>query len=110
MSGFGLADLAGMIAARARSGDAGSYTVKLLTEGPARCAKKFGEEAVEAAIAAAAGDRAALTAEAADVLYHLLVMLESRGVSLGAVMAELERRTATGGLAEKASRMTGETT
>ena len=67
-------------------------------------ARKFGEEAVETLIAAVAGDDAALTAEASDVLYHLLVLLQSRGISLDAVMTELERRTRQSGLAEKATR------
>ena len=101
---FTLADLAKLIAERARSGDPGSYTAKLVGAGVAKCAKKFGEEAVEAAIAAVAEDDAALTAEAADVLYHLLVVLEARGVPLDSVMAELRTRTAQSGLAEKASR------
>jgi phosphoribosyl-ATP pyrophosphohydrolase len=105
---FTLADLAAIVADRARSSDANSYTAKLLAAGPAKCAKKFGEEAVEAALAAVAEDETALTSEAADVLYHLLVMLQSRGIALEAVMAELERRTAQGGLAEKASRRKGE--
>ena len=103
-SDFTLADLAGIVADRARSGDPGSYTAKLVGAGVGRCARKFGEEAVEAALAAVAEDDGALTAEAADVLYHLLVMLEVRGVPLDAVMAELERRTAQSGLAEKAAR------
>jgi phosphoribosyl-ATP pyrophosphohydrolase len=103
-SAFALADLAAIVADRARSGDPGSYTAKLLAGGPAKCAKKFGEEAFELAMAAVAEDGKAVTAEAADVLYHLLVLLEARGVSLAGVMAELERRTAQGGLAEKASR------
>ena len=105
---FSLADLARIVTTRARSGDPGSYTAKLVGAGVERTAKKFGEEAVEAALAAVAGSEAALTAEAADVLYHLLVMLEARGIELGAVMAELERRTAQSGLAEKASRPIGE--
>jgi len=105
---FTLADLAAIVADRARAGDPGSYTARLLAGGPAKCAKKFGEEAVEAALAAVSEDDRALTAEAADVLYHLLVMLAARGVPLEAVMAELARRTAQGGLAEKASRKTGE--
>jgi phosphoribosyl-ATP pyrophosphohydrolase len=105
MSDFSLADLAAIIAERARAGDpASSYTAKLIGEGVARCAKKFGEEAVEAALAAVTGDKAALTGEAADVLYHLLVMLTARGIALAEVMAELEKRTAASGLAEKASR------
>jgi phosphoribosyl-ATP pyrophosphohydrolase len=104
MTDFALADLAKIVADRGRSGDPGSYTAKLLGAGVERCAKKFGEEAVEAALAAVSGDGKALTAEAADVLYHLLVMLEAAGVGLDKVMAELERRTAQTGLAEKASR------
>jgi phosphoribosyl-ATP pyrophosphohydrolase len=103
-TGFTLGNLAAIIAERARSGDPGSYTAKLIGAGVGKCAKKFGEEAVEAALAAVAEDDAALTAEAADVLYHLLVMLEARGVPLQAVMTELETRTAQGGIAEKASR------
>ena len=103
-SDFSLADLAKIIAERAHSGDAGSYTAKLVGAGVGKCAKKVGEEAVEAALAAVAEDDAALTAEAADVLYHLLVMLEVRGIPLDAVMAELRKRTAQSGLAEKASR------
>jgi phosphoribosyl-ATP pyrophosphohydrolase len=104
MSKFSLSDLAKIVTERGRSGDAGSYTAKLIGEGVARTAKKFGEESFEAAIAAVSGDRKALTAEAADVLYHLLVMLEAGGVTLDEVMAELERRTSQTGLAEKASR------
>jgi phosphoribosyl-ATP pyrophosphohydrolase len=101
---FTLMDLAKIIAERARSSDASSYTAKLVGAGVGKCAKKFGEEAVEAALAAVSEDDAALTAEAADVLYHLLVMLEARSVPLDSVMAELESRTAQSGLAEKASR------
>jgi phosphoribosyl-ATP pyrophosphohydrolase len=104
MTDFTLNDLATIIAERARSGDPGSYTAKLVNAGVGRCAKKFGEEAVEAALAAVGEDDAALTAEAADVLYHLLVVLEARGVALDAVMAELKSRTAQSGLAEKAAR------
>jgi phosphoribosyl-ATP pyrophosphohydrolase len=101
---FTLADLAAIIADRAQSGDPGSYTARLIGGGVGRCAKKFGEEAIEAALAAVAEDDRALTGEAADVLYHLLVLLRARGVPLDDVMAELQRRTAEGGLAEKASR------
>ena len=105
MTDFTLADLAKIVATRARARDtAGSYTAKLLSEGVERCAKKFGEEAVEAALAAAVRDRKALTSEAADVLYHLLVMLQAGDVKLSAVMAELKRRTAQSGVAEKAQR------
>lgn len=81
-----------------------SWTAKLLAKGPAKCAEKFGEEAVEAIIEAVKGDRAALTAEAADVLYHLLVMLAARDVTLAEVFAELERREGRSGLDEKAAR------
>ena len=101
---FTLDDLARIIAARADAGAESSYTASLLAKGPQRCAKKFGEEAVELAIAAVGQDEAAVRAEAADVLYHLLVVLQSRGVALAEVMEELERRTAQSGLAEKASR------
>ncbi|MCP4384483.1 MAG: phosphoribosyl-ATP diphosphatase [Hyphomicrobiales bacterium] len=104
MTVFTLDDLAAIIAERARSGDSSSYTADLLQAGTRRCAKKFGEEAVEAVLAAVSEDEEALTAEAADVLYHLLVMLESRGIGLSSVLAELERRTAQSGKAEKASR------
>lgn len=106
MTAFTLADLARIVAERARAPAAESYTAKLLSDGPTRAAKKLGEEAVEAALAAVQGQKAELTAEAADVLYHLLVVLEGAGIPLEAVMAELERRTAQSGLAEKASRNT----
>jgi phosphoribosyl-ATP pyrophosphohydrolase len=104
MTGFSLADLARIVAERAKAPASESYTATLVAGGPARAAKKLGEEAVEAAIAAVQGDRAALTAEAADVLYHLLVVLAEAGIPLEAVMGELERRTAQSGLAEKAAR------
>ena len=101
---FTLPDLAALVAERAAASPDESYTAKLLAGGPARAAKKLGEEAVEAAIAAVQGDRAGLVSEAADVIYHLLVVLEGARVPLGEVMAELQRRTAQSGLAEKASR------
>jgi phosphoribosyl-ATP pyrophosphohydrolase len=101
---FTLDDLARTIAERAEAGAATSYTSGLLAKGPAHCAKKFGEEAVELVIAAAAQDEAAVRAEAADVLYHLLVVLKSRDVALPEVIGELERRTRQSGLEEKASR------
>jgi phosphoribosyl-ATP pyrophosphohydrolase len=100
MAEFTLEDLAKIVAARAASGDPASYTAKLARQGVAQCAKKLGEEAVEAAIAAVRGDREGLQAEAADVLYHLLVLLEVTGVPFGAVTAELGRRTAETGLEE----------
>ena len=96
--------LAATIAARRGADPATSWTAKLLAAGPEKAAEKFGEEAVEAVIEAVKGDRERLTAEAADVLYHLLVMLAARDVSLSDVMAELERREGTSGLDEKAAR------
>lgn len=99
-----LDDLATLIAARAAADPDTSWTAKLLAKGPEKCAEKFGEEAVEAIIEAVKGDSKALTSEAADVLFHLLVMLQSRGVALSDVMAELERRQGTSGIAEKAAR------
>jgi phosphoribosyl-ATP pyrophosphohydrolase len=105
MSDFTLNDLVAIIEARAEAGETGtSYTAKLLADGVERCARKFGEEAVEAVLAAVAGDDASLTGEAGDVLYHLLVMLKARNIPLDAVMTELEKRTRQSGLAEKAGR------
>lgn len=103
MTGFTLPDLARILAARAAASPEESYTARLVAD-PQRAAKKFGEEAVEAVIAAAADDRAALVSESADVLYHLLALLLARGVALDEVMAELEARTGRSGLAEKAAR------
>ena len=99
-----LETLAATIAARKGADPATSWTAKLLAAGPEKAAEKFGEEAVEAVIEAVRGDRERLTAEAADVLYHLLVMLAARDVALEDVLAELERREGTSGLAEKATR------
>lgn len=96
--------LARTITARKDADPESSWTAKLLARGPEKCAEKFGEEAVEAIIEAVKGDRDRLTAEAADVLYHLLVMLASRGVALEDVLAELDRREGTSGITEKASR------
>ncbi|WP_127903399.1 phosphoribosyl-ATP diphosphatase [Solirhodobacter olei] len=96
--------LAATIAARKSAAPDSSWTAKLLSLGPEKCAEKFGEEAVEAIIEAVKGDRARLTAEAADVLYHLLVMLAARDVTLADVEAELARREGTSGIAEKAAR------
>lgn len=81
-----------------------SWTAKLLAKGPEKCAEKFGEEAVEAIIAAVKNDRENLTYEAADVLYHMLVMLAARDVALDDVLGELARRQGLSGIAEKASR------
>lgn len=101
---FTLESLAKLIAERARTGGERSYTRKLLDAGPEQAAKKLGEEAVETAIAAVSGDKNAVVAESADLLYHLLVVLEARGIALSDVYAELERRTARSGLDEKESR------
>ena len=99
-----LTRLAATIAARREADPASSHTAAMLAKGPAKCAEKFGEEAIEAIVEAVKGDQARLTAEAADVLYHLLVMLEASGVPLDDVLAELARREGTSGIAEKASR------
>ena len=99
-----LNDLAETIAARKGADPDSSWTAKLLSKGPEKCAEKFGEEAIEAIIEAVKGDKAGLTAEAADVLYHLLVMLAARDVELDDVLAELARRQGTSGIAEKAAR------
>lgn len=98
-----LARLVATIESR-RGGDASaSYTARLLAD-PSLAAKKLGEEAIEAVIAATQGDKAALAAESADLIYHWLVVLAATGVSLGEVAAKLEAREGTSGLAEKASR------
>ncbi|MCR4521985.1 MULTISPECIES: phosphoribosyl-ATP diphosphatase [Bosea] len=104
MAGFTLSDLEARVAERAAASPEESWTAKLLAAGPERAAKKFGEEAVEAVIAAVKGDRAELIAESADVLYHLLVVLRARDVALQDVLSQLEARTARSGLAEKAAR------
>jgi phosphoribosyl-ATP pyrophosphohydrolase len=104
MSGFSLVELEKIVAERGRSGDSGSWTAKLFAGGMDRAAKKLGEEAVETVIAAVGGDRKALVSESADLLYHWLVVLALAGVPLSEVIAELERRTAQSGMAEKASR------
>jgi phosphoribosyl-ATP pyrophosphohydrolase len=96
--------LAATIASRIGADPESSWTARLLAQGPEKCAEKFGEEAIEAIIEAVKGDRARLTSEAADVLYHLLVMLAARDIALADVLAELDRREGTSGLAEKARR------
>lgn len=101
---FSLDQLNERVAGRAAASPDESYTAKLLGDGIDRCARKFGEEAVEAIVAAVGRDKAGLTGEAADVLYHLLVLLKASDVPLPAVMAELEKRTAQTGLEEKAAR------
>ena len=107
MAPFTLHDLEKRVQERARESAEVSYTRKLLDRGVAQCAKKFGEEAVEAVIAATGEDKQRLTAEAADVLYHLLVVLHARGITLDEVEAELSARTRQSGLDEKASRKSG---
>lgn len=99
-----LDDLVATIASRKGADPDSSWTAKLFAKGPEKCAEKFGEEAIEAVIAAVKDDRENLTYEAADVLYHLLVMLESRDVALADVLAELARRQGVSGIAEKAAR------
>jgi len=101
---FTLESLAAIIDDRANATASASYTTSLLEAGIERSTKKFGEEAVELVIAALSDDRTAIRAEAADVLYHLLVVLKASGVTIGDVLEELNRRTGQSGLEEKASR------
>jgi phosphoribosyl-ATP pyrophosphohydrolase len=105
---FTLHDLEKRVAERAAASAEVSYTRKLLDRGTAQCAKKFGEEAVETVLAAVSEDRERLIGEAADVLYHLLVLLRSRGVTLAEVEEELAQRTRRSGFEEKASRKGGD--
>ena len=107
MANFTLHDLERRVHERAKADADASYTRKLLDKGVAHCAKKLGEEAVEVAIAAVAEDRDRLIAETADLLYHLFVVLEVRGVSLAEVEAVLGERTRQTGLDEKAARKGG---
>jgi phosphoribosyl-ATP pyrophosphohydrolase len=104
MSRFTIHDLAATIDARAASGGDTSYTRKLLDKGAEHCAKKLGEEAVETVIAAVENHRESLISESADLLFHLLVLLKSRGISLEDVEAALSQRTTMSGLDEKAAR------
>ena len=104
MTDNALLSLAETIAARRNASSGSSYTRQLLNGGPAKCARKFGEEAVEAIVAALGEDNEALKNEAADVLYHLLVLLEARGIAIADVLKVLEKRMGQSGLAEKASR------
>lgn len=99
-----LETLEATIQARIGADPDSSWTAKLLFKGPEKCAEKFGEEAIEAVIAAVKNDRENLTYEAADVIYHLLVMLAARDIPLTDVLAELDRRQGTSGIAEKAAR------
>jgi phosphoribosyl-ATP pyrophosphohydrolase len=93
-----------VIASRVGADPSTSHTAAMLAKGPLKCAEKFGEEAIEAIIAAASDDRDGLIGESADVLYHLIIMLTVRGLTLADVLAELERREGTSGIAEKAAR------
>jgi len=104
MAAFTLHDLEKRIAARAQAGADASYTRTLIDKGVTHCAKKLGEEAVEIAIAAVAEDRGRVVAEAADLLYHLLVVLHARGIALEEIEAALAERSHQSGLDEKASR------
>lgn len=104
MSNFTLADLEAIVASRAQADPSQSWTAKLVAGGQAKAAKKLGEEAIEAVMAAVKDDRENLIYESADLLYHLMVVLKIADIPLQAVMQELERRTAQTGLNEKASR------
>src|SRR3954470_10521949 len=104
MTSFTLHDLEKRVQERAQASADASYTRALLDKGVDHCAKKLGEEAIETVLAALQDDKGKLIAEAADLLYHLLVVLEARGVKLADVEAALEKRTAQSGLEEKASR------
>ena len=99
-----LTRLAHTIESRIGADEKKSYAAKLFARGPEKCAEKFGEESIEAIIAAIKGDKKNLTEEAADVLFHLCVMLSSRGVKFEEVLAELERREGTSGIIEKENR------
>jgi len=107
MASLTLHDLEKCVQQRAKASAEVSYTRKLIDRGVSHCAKKLGEEAVEAAIAAVGEDRQRMIAEAADVLYHLLVVLHVRGISLAEVEGELTARTRQSGLDEKAARKSG---
>tara|TARA_B100000378_G_scaffold263797_1_gene246914 strand:+ start:134 stop:457 length:324 start_codon:yes stop_codon:yes gene_type:complete len=104
MSEFTLADLEAIVSTRAQASPEESWTAKLVAGGQRKAAKKLGEEAVEAVIAAIAEDRQNLVEESADVLFHLLVVLKIAGIPLSDVMDELARRTGQSGIAEKAGR------
>jgi len=108
MTTFTLHDLEKRVQERARASADVSYTRKLMDRGMAHCAKKLGEEAVETVIAAVEEDRGRLTAEAADLIYHLLVVLAARDITLAEVEAVLAERTRQSGLEEKASRKGGD--
>ncbi|BCH52800.1 phosphoribosyl-ATP diphosphatase [Agrobacterium vitis] len=104
MTIFTLSDLEAIVANRAKASPDESWTAKLVTAGQDKAAKKLGEEAIEAVMAAVKNDRANLIYESADLLYHLLVVLKIADIPIETVMEELQRRTAQSGLSEKASR------
>lgn len=104
MSTFTLTDLEAIVATRAKASPDESWTAKLVNAGQDKAAKKLGEEAIEAVMAAVKDDRANLIYESADLLYHLLVVLKIADIPVETVMEELQRRTAQSGLSEKASR------
>jgi phosphoribosyl-ATP pyrophosphohydrolase len=104
MAKFTLQDLEKRIETRAKAGPDVSYTRKLLDKGVAQCAKKFGEEAVETVIAATAESRERLIAESGDLLYHLLIVLHARGISLAEIESALSDRQGMSGLEEKSAR------
>ncbi|HVP84648.1 MAG TPA: phosphoribosyl-ATP diphosphatase [Rhizomicrobium sp.] len=104
MSEHPLDKLFATIASRKGGDPEKSYTAKLLSRGVQQCAKKFGEEAVEAALAAVSGDKKAIAAESADVLYHLMVLWAAAGIEPADVYASLKAREGQSGLDEKASR------
>jgi phosphoribosyl-ATP pyrophosphohydrolase len=104
MTAFTLDALERIVSERAEAYPSVSYTRQLLDQGVAKCAKKLGEEGVETALAVVAGERETVVTEAADLVYHLMVALESRGIKVSEVLEELSRRTARSGLAEKAAR------
>jgi phosphoribosyl-ATP pyrophosphohydrolase len=104
MAAFSIHDLESRLKARAEASAEVSYTRRLLDRGAAHCAKKLGEEAIETVIAALAEDRHRLIAESADLMYHLLVVLQARGIAFAEVEAALAERTAQSGLQEKAAR------
>ena len=104
MKDFTLQDLNEIIAARSLDSADVSYTSTLLSAGTNQCAKKFGEESIEAIIAATSGDKVEMVKETADVLYHLLVLIRSENIMLEDIMMELQKRTSQSGLEEKASR------
>lgn len=104
MAGFTLSDLESIVARRAAASPDESWTAKLVTAGQGKAAKKLGEEAIEAVMAAVTGDRQNLVYESADLLFHLLVVLKIADIPVEEVMAELQRRTGQSGLSEKAGR------